>query len=426
MRVPASLFLAFRYLRPQWSFVSLISFLSVLGPTLGVAVLIVVMAVMAGFGQDIRSRIFGMQAHITLQPALTDYIDSPDVYVKKLQEMGLKATATAQGPVLIQTRRQIIAKFIKGIDPRTDSDVTIIRESTTGTYDVSGEEAIVGSDLAFSLGIGIGDTLVVHSTGKLQSMVKFDEDDQIYFAESDEVYLPEELEVVGIFDLGMYDYDSNFILVHLEKANEIFNRPWESAGSIQVWTDDPDNLDPIVDQLFANSSFFAGLGMLTWQQVNRQLFGALKVEKNMQFFLLTIIVGVAAFSITGTLITIVVQKTREIGVLKAMGATPLTIQAIFMLQGAVVGLLGVLLGLGLGLLILTYRNHIAAFLGNVMGVEVFPAELYQLPQIPAHVDRLDVLAIAVSTFLICVLAAAIPALYAGAMTPSNALRVETG
>jgi lipoprotein-releasing system permease protein len=165
---------------------------------------------------------------------------------------------------------------------------------------------------------------------------------------------------------------------------------------------------------------------VTWQEANRQLFGALRVEKNLMFFLLTFIVIVAAFGIAGTLITVVVQKTREIGILKAVGMPGGTIARIFLLQGTIIGLIGTSLGTGLGLTIIHYRNQVAAVLAAVMGVEVFPKELYHLSQIPALVMASDVVLIVSAALVICIAGSLVPALYASALSPAAALQEENG
>ena len=427
MKLNASLLLALRYLKPKWSFLSVITLLSIIGPVLGVAILIVVIAVFAGFGREIRKPIFLMQSHLTLRNFESDgIIEDPDEILTALHQKGVEAAATYDGPVLVQRSRQIETKMVRGIAPKADGTYPFLNgQIVSGELSLGDDEAVVGYDLAQILGIHVGDSLVIHSTGQLQNMVEFDADDQIQIVEPDEIYMPSEVTVTGIFRLGMYDYDSNFIMVNLEEANEIFDRPWDSAGAIQLWAEDPYNLQPLYDALREEPSV-QNLYMLTWKQANRQLFEALQTEKNLQFFLLSFILVVAAFCIASMLITIVIQKTREIGVLKAMGATFWSIISVFLLQGAVVGVIGTCLGTGLGLLIVRCRDGIAQTLAYVTGFEIFPAELYQLSSIPAHLEWPDMFRIVVMTFVICVLASTVPACYAAAISPSKALKNETG
>lgn len=426
MKLPPSLFLALRYLRPKWSFVSVITILSVLGPAIGVWVLIVVISVMSGFQREIRQRIFGMNAHLQLQLGGGQHIAEPGPLIARLRELGIRATPVVQGPVLLQTRRQIEPRIVKGIDPATDRDVTVIAKSMkAGRYDLAEGEALIGRDLALNYGLRLGDKLILHPTGRLQKMVRFNERNEVEIVQPDEVYLPDEVTVVGIFAIDMNEVDANFIIVHLEKADELFDLPWGAAESLQIWVEDPFNLTPVLARL-AQEPLFQELRYVTWQEANKQLFGALQVEKNMQFFMLLMVVVVAAFCIVCTLITIVVQKTREIGVLKATGATPWTICCVFLFQGGTVGALGVGAGTVAGLLTTWYRNEIAGLIGSLLGIEVFPAALYQLAEIPAHIEAMDIVRIAGSTLVISVLAAVIPALYAASMTASRAIKTEAG
>jgi len=420
----ASLFLAIRYLKPKRTFLSVISFLSVIGPVLGVAVLIIVLSVMAGFNRDIREKILGMQAHIQLRGSFGVPISDPNPVLAVLRDKNIHASPVVDGPVLIQLQRRVLAKYIKGIVPELEKYVTDIHKSVIeGKYDIGENEVLIGNEFARQCNLSIGDKFIIHSPEKLNRMVKFADDGTIVKEEVVEVYVPEEVVVGGIYSLGMYEYDSSIIVMQLDKADEIFGLSWGAATSIQLRTDDPFNLTPVTDYIL-NEQVFNGLVAITWQQANQKLFGALRVEKNLMFFLLIFIMIVAAFGIATTLITVVIQKTREIGVLKALGATPVTILRIFVLQGAFVGILGTAAGTLLGLVSVHYRNAIAAVLAKIMGTEIFPRDLYHLSQIPALVQVSDVVIIVVSALIICILGALVPAIYAATMTPASALRNE--
>jgi lipoprotein-releasing system permease protein len=431
----ASVFLALRYLQPRWSFMSLITLLAILGPILGVAVLVVVISVMSGFGLELREKIFGVQAHLQYRqgiqassnlqdaPAIAD----PEPALAALRAHGLRAVPVTEGPVLIQTRRQMIPKLVKGLAPPGSQTLLDVFPGMRieGKALPADDEVLIGRDLAWQYDLRLGDKIIIHSTGQLKDMIHFTADDQVEIVQSDKVYTPEELTVVGIYSIGMYDFDANVLLTSLDKADDLFRQEWGSATSILVWVPDPFKLDQVLLDLRPEAAL-KGLQPLTWRQLNQKLFDALMVEKNMQFFLLIIIVVVAAFSIAGTLLTVVIQKTREIGVLKAMGAAPLTVLAVFTVQGAIVGALGVGLGTALGLAVVRWRNELAAGLSHYMGVAVFPPELYQFSSIPAVIDYGDITRIVCSAFIICVLAALLPACYAASLTPSQALRNDAG
>ncbi len=420
----ASLFLATRYLSPRRSFLSVITLLSILGPILGVAVLVVVISVMAGFNRDIEEKILGMQAHIQIKSSLGNTIADSQGVLDELDLMGVTASPVIEGPVLIQCSQRVLAKYVKGILPEREQNVTDIRSAIIrGRFEIGEDEALIGSELALQTGVDIGDTILIHSPDKLNKLVEFDKDGSIRSKAAPEVYVPEEVTITGIFSLGMYEYDSNILVLHLDKASELFGLGWDAATSIQLRTTDPFDLEPIVTAINSNQKF-AGLIPITWQQSNKRLFGALKVEKNLMFFLLIFIMVVAAFGIAATLITVVIQKTREIGVLKALGATPIAILLIFVYQGMFVGVIGTALGTALGLTVVHYRDSVANVLAEIMGTEIFPKDLYHLSEIPAMVQVSDVVVIVVSALLICLIGTLVPALYASALTPAEALRNE--
>jgi lipoprotein-releasing system permease protein len=279
----------------------------------------------------------------------------------------------------------------------------------------------VGEELAMELGLSIGDDLIVHSPAKLAQGVEWNEDGSIDSREMDTVYLPEEVRIAGVFSMGVYEYDANIVFLSIDQAADLFGLDWGSATSLHARVPDPFQMTGVTAEL---RQALPGYRVVTWQEANRQLFGALRVEKNLMFFLLFFIVIVAAFGIAGTLITVAVQKTREIGILKAVGMTSGMVARIFVLQGAIIGFLGTALGTGLGLLVIHYRNQMAEVLARIMGVEVFPKELYHLSQIPALVTPRDVVVIVVGAWLICVMASLMPAVYASLLSPAQALQEE--
>lgn len=426
-----SLFLALRYLRPKRSFVSIIPLLSILGPVLGVAILIIVIAVMAGFVNDIKMAILGTEAHIQLRPyrhSLSDaepFIKDPKPFLARLDELNFVAAPVVQGFSVVQTSKtRLDPKIVKGILPEWEKHVTAIADSMQfGRFDIGEEEALIPIDMASDLGLGIGDKFQIHSASKLRELFTYDDDGNISPRQNPTAYLPEEVTVAGVFEVGMYEFDSAVVIVHLEKADDLFGLSWGGATGIQIKTADPFDLEPAVDRLRADPAF-AEVDIITWMEARKKLLDALMVERNMMFFLLIFIIIVAAFAIAITLITVAVQKTREIGVLKALGATHITIFMVFLLQGAIVGLIGTVLGTGLGLVIVDQRDLIADLMAQFLKIEIFPRRLYQFRSIPALVQFKDLATIAGSAFVICVLGAVAPAIYAAAMTPTQALRSE--
>lgn len=424
MQLPADVLLALRYLRPKRTFISAITLLSLIGPALGVAILIIVTSVMSGFDEDIRNGILSVQAHVYVNPAAGQpVIADPAAIIKTLAAAGVRAAPVIEGPVLIQVRGSSSVRMAKGIRPELEKGVTNISTNGrfSGRFEIREGEALIGSAMARELGLQIGDELLIHAPQRLTGNITWQEDGNIRVKEPDEVYVPESVRVAGIFAMGVYDFDSGLILLHLDQAADLFGHDWGTATSIHGRVPDPFRMEALLATLREELPQYT---VRSWQEANQLLFGALRVEKTLMVFLLTFIVVVAAFGIAGTLITVAVQKTREIGVLKAMGMGRGLVARIFLLVGGIIGCIGTLIGVGLGLLVIRYRDVIAGVLSRGMGVDVFPPELYHLTQIPGKPMALDVALITLMSLLICILASLIPALYASALSPARALQEE--
>jgi lipoprotein-releasing system permease protein len=298
--------------------------------------------------------------------------------------------------------------ILRGVDPEYEKNVSQVpTRMIAGKFEVEDDQIVVGSDLARRLNIWVGDKLTVYSP-------------QSFVAE-DEIRLPEELTVAGIFHVGMYDYDVGFAFTSLETARDLYDVE-SGVHTIQVMLDDPMRAAEVAQKL--RERLGSRFVPRTWMEMNSQIFAALHVEKNMMFFLLAFVALVAAFSITNTLITLTVQKTREIGLLKSLGFGNGGITGIFFWMGLVQGVLGNAMGVGLGLLILKYRNELLMFMSSEFNLELLPPELYQLSKLPSHTMGSDVAIVCGLVMIFCTLAGLIPALRAAKMEPVDALRYE--
>ena len=435
MHIPLDIFLALRYLRPKRTFVSFITLLSILGPTLGVAILLIVNSIMAGFGKDIQENIMSWQAHLHVFPNMKSTMDDPEKIIEILEKHGVKASPLIQDSALIQVKastlsgesEQIIQpKVVYGIDPAREGEVTGIKGALIyGKFDIEEGEALVGDRLANAVGLRIGSSFLIHSPARLTQNVKWDKDGQVHVGQPDEVYLPEEVKVVGIFSMGFAEFDENVIFVRRDQAADLFGYDWGTATSVQGKVPDPMQMDKLMQEL--NSSInepnrLRRFKIVTWKERNQMLFSTLQVEKKLMAFLMTFILLVASFSIAATLITVVVQKTREIGTLKAVGVSSWTVARIFMFQGAAIGVFGTTYGITLGLLVIHYRNAIAAILSKIMGHDVFPPELYHLNHLPALWTASDLVTVSILSMTVCILAALIPAIFASALPPAKSLQ----
>jgi len=422
-----SLFLALRYLKPKRTFLSIITLISVLGVMLGVMVLILVLSVMTGFQRELERKVLGFDPHVVVSNGgvLADW-EPLSERIAKLPNVEAVAPYV-QGPVILQHGNLRLAPKIRGIDPDRERRVSDITQSIHGEFDLDGDKAILGSELAAALGVSIGDKVTVYSPKNIGDAL--DEMDRLENTEGKkdlaalkQLILPTELEVTGLFESGRYVYDSEFLLVPLHIGQEIYNLGPDVHG-LSVRTTNPYHAE-VVSRELHQGVLPRGVSALTWMDINKQFFDAIRMERSVMFFLLMFIILVAAFGIMNTLITVTVQKTREIGIMKALGAGMFQIVGVFVFQGIVVGAFGTLFGLASGMFLVQYRNQVRDWLAQALHVEVFPASVYQFSEIPAEVVPSDVLAICLSAFLICSVAALIPAVFAARLDPVKALRFD--
>lgn len=408
MSLPFSLFLALKYLRPKRTFVSVVTIISVLGVLLGVAVLIIVISVMNGFDDMWREKILSFNAHVTVSGEPS--IDDPDPVITQIKAVPdvTGAAPFVQGLVFIQRGSRVYTPLMRGIDMRYEKDVSRIPDHIArGAFDVEDGGLVAGGDLVRQMRVRVGEKILVHSPQR--------------FSRTDEVFLPEELPLKGVFELGMWEYDIGYILTSLDKARDLFQME-QGVHGIQVMTRDPFVARAVADRIAEKLG--PGFSVTTWMEQNRQLFAALRVEKNMMFVLLLVITLVASFCILCTLIVMVVQKTREIGLLKSLGFSDAQIVGVFLWQGGISGVLGVIGGNLFAFLFLHYRNNVMDFLARVFGLELLPKELYHLSELPASIVWSEVLLIDAIALLICTAAGILPAIRAATLDPVRALRHE--
>jgi lipoprotein-releasing system permease protein len=422
-RLPFELFLALRYLRPKRTFVSVITLISILGVALGVAVLIIVISVMSGFDHELRDKILGFNAHITVsmpgQP-MKNYAAVEKVVSQNKNVRGVSPFVF--GPVLVETEGDTNrpslqdAPMLRGIDPATEGRISNLpRDIIDGKFDLGGRGLIVGVDFASNMGLSVGDHLSIYSAREIKRMKAAHDSKQ------DEAILPDDYEVRGIFDAGYYDYDAHVVVTSLENAQDLYDLD-DSVHGLFVMLNDPYQSPVVKKQLM--QTLGGAYSVSTWMEQNSGILNALIVEKNVMFYLLFFIVLVAALCILSAQITFVVQKTREIGMLKALGSSNLQISSIFLGQSAIIGVIGVASGLGLGMLALAYRNEFLHFMNRLTGFELFPASVYGFGELPAIIMPRDVAIICVSSFVICILGGVLPAVRAGRLKPVEALRYE--
>jgi len=417
MELPVELFLALRYLRPRRTFVSVITVLSFLGVTLGVGALIVVLSVMAGFQQRLTEKIIGFNAHITVAPTdgavLYDYDKLVDL-IRKQPDV-LAASAIIRGPVLVEHQGEMSPAFIKSVPVDGDDPVLPLKKYLImGDWELRDDSVIVGKEWSKRNGAFPGDKITIFGAAQVMNFLHRNDKNPV-------TRLPEDLIIRGVFETGQFDYDLNYMLVSTEMAQRIWGMP-DGVHGIAVRVRDPDQAGEVKDRL--NKILPDTLHARTWMDDNRDLFNAVGIERVVMACILCLILMVAAFGLCSTLITVTVQKSREIGLMKALGANDLQVCGVFLFHGAVVGVVGAASGTLLGLLILHYLNVIRDFLLYAFHIQVFSSSVYGLPEIPAVVNPPQIVIIAVSAVVVCVLAALIPAVSAATLAPARALRYE--
>jgi lipoprotein-releasing system permease protein len=408
--MPFALYLALKYLKPKRSITSAVTILSVLGVVLGVAIILIVRAVMTGFGDTWREKILAFKPHITIQHR-QGIITGEEALCRRLESIPgvVAASPGIETRALAEYNRRILAPIVIGVDPERARLMLQATNLLEGTLDLSGDSVLIGSDMARNLGIMAGDRLLLHSPMNL-----------VY---TNQVKFPEELVVRGIYEVGQRDFDSEFVITSLGVARDLMGMR-RGAMSIHLKTSQPLETVPF-DRCVADVTRLLGGAYVirTWQTIDRDLFGALAVEKNMMVFLLAAITIVAIFCIVVTLIIITVQKTDEIGLLKALGFSSHQILWTFVLYGWIQCFLGTLLGIGLAYLVLYNLQNIVELLA-VCGVPVFPKSIYGLDRIPWRVIPEEIAQVVVAVVVFCSLASFFPAWRAARMDPVQALRKE--
>lgn len=431
---PFSLFLALRYLQPKRTFVSVITLISILGVTLGITVLILVISVMTGFDRELQRRVLGFEPHLVIET--NDVLRGWREIARQLEnEPGVEAVAPfVQGPVIVEVGGRVVTPLVRGIDPEAELKINDLKKMVEdrpgqGKFDLTGDSTVIGSRLADSLGVTVGDKITIYAPANIRGII-----DELHREQNNpqakaktlaelkgEIIMPAELTVTGIFESGRYDYDANVLLVPLFVGQELYSLD-DAVHGLSVRTADPYQAIQIKETIAKNLPL--GVYALTWIDRNHDRFDAVRLERNLMFFILFFIIIVAAFGIMNTLITVTVQKTREIGIMKALGATTGQIVWVFLAQGMVVGFFGNITGLALGMTLIRYRNEFKEWLAQTLHIQIFPPSIYEFSSIPAEVVPHDVAIICVSAFVICSLAALIPAYFAARLDPVTALRYE--
>lgn len=421
------LFIGLRYLKAKrkQTFISVISFISILGIMVGVTALIIVLSVMTGFEETLKEKILGVNAHVVvteLGQGMKDY----NRLAGEVREVPGVAGATpfTYNQAMISSDGGVIGAVIRGLDSKTAGSVMILPERVKeGSLEginvpfddsaATGSEAgapgiVIGKELARNIGAELGDSVNVISpmgtmtpAGPVPRMAAF--------------------KVTGIFELGMYEYDSSLAFISLENSQRFF-RLGDTVTGIEVKAADIYKSEELADDIMTKLK--GPYWTRTWMDMNRNLFSALKLEKVAMFIILTLIILVAALNIISTLIMVVMEKGKDIAILKSLGATSGGIMKIFMIEGMVIGVVGTFLGTVLGLMAALNLEKIVGYIETTFNFKVLPPSVYYIDRLPSKVEPMVVLAIVVISISISFLATLYPSWQASRFDPAEGLRYE--
>lgn len=407
MRLPYTFLIAFRYLksRKRYKSISINTIISLMGVIVGVMALIIVMSVMGGFHNDLHKKILGVNAHIVVS-SFSGQIHLYERLTEDLKKFPgvISAAPFTMGQVMVAHRNNAQGVLIRGIIPDLEKTTTnfdeYIKKGSLQSLKGSKNSIIIGKELAAMLGVVVGNEIDIISPvgdigpfGMIPKTRKF--------------------KVVAIFEVGMYEYDSSLAITTIEAAQDFFELP-KAANGIEIKVADPFKAKAIRENI--KEAIGYPFNVRDWMDMNKNLFSALKLEKLAMFIILTLVVIVASFNIVSTLIMNVIEKEREIAILKTMGATNQGIMLIFMLQGFLIGLIGTLIGLAGG--------TIVCYILDTWQLIKLPGDVYYLSHLPVKMDVFDTVVVTVSAILISFLSTIYPSWQASKLDPVEALRFE--
>ena len=436
-KLPYELFVGLRYTRAKRKnhFISFISLTSMVGIALGVAALIVVLSVMNGFQAELRSRILGVASHIEVTGA-NNKLQSWQTLIPRLKQNPQVREAapyiTAQG--MLSFGEGVQGAIVRGIIPLAEDKVADLgSHMKVGSLNdlKAGEFGIIlGSDLAFNLGAAMGDKVVVMSP-------------QGQFTPTGVVPRIKQFKVVGLFQIGMYEYDAGLALIHMDDAAKLYRMDGTVSG-VRLKIDEIDDAPKVSGQLNqslstavlsnaykdqatgdnATNTIGSQYFVTDWTQQHANFFKAVQMEKRVMFIILALIVAVAAFNIVSTLVMAVTDKRADIAIMRTFGASPRSIMSIFIVQGALIGVIGTIAGAVVGVIVALNIDTIVPFIESLFQVQFLAKDVYYISDLPSKLDWNDVTTIVLMSFGLSLLATLYPSYKASQINPAEALRYE--
>ena len=402
--------IAFRFLktRKKDGFLNVISIFSFIGISLGVAVLIIVMSVMNGFRSELINKIVGFNAHITVKSYEINIIE-PTKINKKLHSISKNLILSNSGEAIIIKSDTSKGILLRGYNSNDFSKLKVFNNQLflgDGEF-LKANHISIGKELSFALNLNIGDSVTLMSSVGIETIIG---------------NLPKQKTflVSSIFESGLADFDNNVAFINLESLEEFFNLNKKNRN-LEIYLNNPQNIE--YQKLIVQNNFPDDF-VYSWADMNSSLFSALKVERNVMFIILTLIIIVAAFNIISGLTILVKNKTRDIAILKSIGVLNNSIIKIFFLVGTTIGITATIFGIILGVTFSLYIENFRQFLSTVFNISLFPEEIYFLSTMPSEIDPFSIFIISLSSIFITIIVSIFPALKAAKLDPIKALKYE--
>jgi lipoprotein-releasing system permease protein len=402
--------ITFRYLktRKKDGFLNIISIFSFIGISLGVAVLIIVMSVMNGFRTELISKIVGFNAHVTVKP-YDNSINLEKLNDNKLKLISKELIFSNSGEAIVISKNFTKGLVLKGYKNKDFPKLGVVKKGNLkgNSNNLSKNNISIGKELSFNLNLGIGDKISIMSPSGIETIIGS---------------LPkqETFTISSIFDSGLADFDANIAFINLSTLERFFGLKVKDRY-LEIYLNNPSNIENIkiqIQKIFNNEFVF------TWADMNSSLFSALKVERNVMFIILSLIIIVAAFNIISGLTILVKNKTRDIAILKSIGVLNKSITKIFFLVGVIIGFTATLFGIFLGVMFSLYVENLREFLSKTFNINLFPEEIYFLSTLPSEINPTSIFIISLCSILITIIVSIFPAIKASKLDPVKGLKYE--
>ena len=402
--------ITFRYLktRKKDGFLNIISIFSFIGISLGVAVLIIVMSVMNGFRSELINKIVGFNAHVTVKP-YENAIDIKKLNNKNLKIISNELVFSNSGEAIVINKDYTKGLLLRGYKREDFSKLEIVKQNSFvgNPNDLNENNISIGKELSFDLNLKLGDKIMIMSPSGIQTIVGDLPKQQSFIIHS-------------IYDSGLAEFNKNVAFININTLDVFFDLS-KKDRNLEIYLKDPVNIEKLKEkiQLIFNEEF-----VYSWSDINSSLFSALKVERNVMFIILSLIIIVAAFNIISGLTILVKNKTREIAILKSIGVLNKSITKIFFLVGVIIGTSATFFGVFLGVMFSLYIEKIRSFLSDIFNISLFPEEIYFLNKMPSEIEPNSIFIISFCSIIITILVSIFPAIKASKLDPVKALKYE--